>query len=43
LTAWLDGREPPECARAGVRLATLKLAVVGPLAGPVGREVLDEE
>ena len=31
LAAWLDGQAPPACARAGARLAALKLARVGPL------------
>ena len=31
LAAWLAGQAPPACARAGARLAALKLARVGPL------------
>lgn len=31
LAAWLDGQAPPACARAGARMAALKLAHVGPL------------
>ena len=31
LAAWLDGQAAPACARAGARLAALKLARVGPL------------
>lgn len=41
LTAWLDGHAPPDCARAGSRMAARKLAVVGPIEGSVKRgEVL---
>lgn len=38
LTAWLDGQGPPDCARAGSRMAALKLAGVGPISGRVDRE-----
>lgn len=31
LAAWLRGFDPPDCARAGGRLAAMKLARVGPL------------
>ena len=31
LAAWLGGQTPPDCARAGARMAALKLARVGPL------------
>ena len=31
LAAWLGGQAPPDCARAGARMAALKLARVGPL------------
>ena len=35
LTAWLDGREPADCALAGRRMAEIKLAHLGPLPGAV--------
>ena len=31
LAAWLGGQAPPACARAGARMAALKLSRVGPL------------
>ena len=35
LAARLDGQDPPACARAGARMAALKLARVGPLPASV--------
>lgn len=40
LTAWLDGLDPLSCAMAGRRMAEIKLAHFGPLAGPVNKERL---
>ncbi len=42
LAAWLGGQPPPDCARAGARMAALKLARVGPLPDRVdARAVLE--
>ena len=35
LAAWLAGHAPPDCGRAGARMAALKLARVGPLPDTV--------
>ncbi len=37
LTAWLDGYQPLECAKAGHNFAELKLGVVGPLPHSVDK------
>mgnify|MGYP001810695280 CR=1 FL=1 len=40
LTAWLDGKSPAECARAGANIAALKISTVGPLPAKVDRAIL---
>lgn len=40
LVAWLDGRAPAACARAGARLAARKLAHPGPLTDPISKAAL---
>ncbi len=43
LTAWLDGHEPPDCARAATRMAALKLQHVGPLPHKIQKSILYED
>lgn len=40
LTAWLDGKSPPDCARTGSALAARKLRHIGPIPRPVSRTAL---
>ena len=40
LAAWTRGQSPPDCARAGARVAALKLGRAGPLAGDLDVEAL---
>ncbi len=40
LAAWLAGQAPPDCARAGSRMAALKLARVGPLPDRVDAQAV---
>ncbi len=40
LAAWLGGQSPPACARAGARMAALKLARAGPLPVRVDAEAV---
>jgi sugar/nucleoside kinase (ribokinase family) len=40
LAAWLDGQAPRDCARAGGRLAALKLTTAGPLPDRVDAEAV---
>lgn len=43
LCAWLDGRSLLDCARAGRRMAEIKLGHFGHLPGQVARELIYEE
>jgi fructokinase len=40
LTAWLDGKSPADCAKAGANIAALKISTVGPLPAKVNRAIL---
>ncbi|WP_420455994.1 PfkB family carbohydrate kinase [Rubrivirga sp.] len=40
LAAWLGGQSPADCARAGARMAALKLARVGPLPARVNADAV---
>ncbi|MEZ4903118.1 MAG: carbohydrate kinase [Spirosomataceae bacterium] len=40
LTAWLDGKTPAECAKAGANIAALKISTIGPLPAQVDKTIL---
>ena len=42
LTAYIDGKNPKECAYAGAKMASLKISTLGPLPSVVNKAVLYE-